>query len=104
MQIAKEKIIEILCKESLFFEVSGDTVEALDAGDFDNVAEQILNLLQSNDAVQPNASKPNVSGSLPLTDADKLAIAWKTLEWVGFRRGDEFTDDDILKMLGGNDR
>ena len=36
----------------------------------------------------------NVSGSLPLTDAEKLAVAWKTLEWVGFRKGEEFEDED----------
>jgi len=54
--------------------------------------------------VSKNCGKPIVSGSLPLTDAEKLAIAWKTLEWVGFRRGEEFDDKDILEMLGGNDR
>lgn len=51
-----------------------------------------------------NGAKPIVSGALPLTDAEKLAVAWKALEWVGFRKGEEFEDEDVLKMLSGNDR
>jgi hypothetical protein len=38
------------------------------------------------------------------SDADKLAIAWKTLEWVGFTRGKEFEDNNVLKMLSGNEQ
>jgi hypothetical protein len=47
-----------------------------------------------------NNGKPIVSGSLPLSDADKLDIAWRSLQWVGFKRGEEFSDDDVLRMLG----
>jgi hypothetical protein len=28
-----------------------------------------------------------------------LSVAWKTLEWVGFTKGGEFTDNDIKEML-----
>jgi hypothetical protein len=38
------------------------------------------------------------------SDADKLAIAWKTLEWVGFTRGKEFEDNNVLEMLSGNEQ
>jgi hypothetical protein len=30
----------------------------------------------------------------------RLETSWKVLEKVGFTRGDEFTDDDILDMIG----
>lgn len=66
------------------------------AAKFTTIADEYsrLQLLQQTD----------VSGSLPLTDAEKLAVAWKTLQWVGFSKGVEFEDKDILEMLGGNDR
>jgi hypothetical protein len=28
-----------------------------------------------------------------------LSVAWKTLEWVGFTKGGEFTDNDIKEMF-----
>lgn len=33
------------------------------------------------------------------SDSEQLSAAWKALEWVGFTRGEEFTDDDIQEML-----
>ena len=33
------------------------------------------------------------------SNEDKLAIAWNVLEWVGFQRGEEFTDEVILTQL-----
>ena len=41
---------------------------------------------------------------LPIPDvvgrSEQLNTAWKALEWVGFERNNEFTDDDIARMLG----
>ena len=31
--------------------------------------------------------------------SERLSVAWKALEWVGFTKGEEFTDDDIQEML-----
>ena len=31
--------------------------------------------------------------------SEQLSVAWKALEWVGFTKGEEFTDDDIQEML-----
>ena len=33
------------------------------------------------------------------SDSEQLSVAWKALEWVGFTKGEEFTDDDIQEML-----
>ena len=33
------------------------------------------------------------------SDSEPLSVALKTLEWVGFTKGKEFTDDDIQEML-----
>lgn len=33
------------------------------------------------------------------SDSELLSVAWKALEWAGFTRGEEFTDDDIQEML-----
>ena len=33
------------------------------------------------------------------SEAEQLSVAWKAIEWVGFTRGEEFTDDDIKEML-----
>ena len=56
-----------------------------------------------------NAEKPQV---VPLEECkvyvstigdisrrEKLNIAWKALESVGFTRGIEFADDDVMEML-----
>jgi hypothetical protein len=37
-----------------------------------------------------------------LSDDEKLKIAWVVLEWVGFERGLEFDDDDIIEVLKQN--
>ncbi len=34
-----------------------------------------------------------------LGQSEQLNVAWKALEWVGFTKGEEFTDDDIQEML-----
>lgn len=31
---------------------------------------------------------------------EQLNTAWKALEYVGFRRGEEFDDDDVSRLLG----
>lgn len=97
MQITKEKIIEILCTESLFFEVSGDPVEALDAGYFDKVAEQILTLLQSNDAILPNGSKSYVMRSLPPIDEIEAALNLAQCELRSLYRRIGIKESNVLK-------
>ena len=34
-----------------------------------------------------------------VVQSEQLSVAWKALEWVGFTKGEEFTDDDIQEML-----
>jgi hypothetical protein len=64
MQITKEQILSVL-KEFVTIEQTGYMNGNAELIGLDDVAEQILTLLQPNDAGQPNGSKPDVSGSLP---------------------------------------
>ncbi len=58
---AKEEIKKIMYQYSdRLINSMGDYVQCVIAEDWDNVAEQILTLLQPNDAGQPNESKPIV--------------------------------------------
>ena len=44
--------------------------------------------------INKNSVIPDVVGQ-----SEQLSVAWKALEWVGFTKGEEFTDDDIQEML-----
>ena len=46
------------------------------------------------DAIMEALTIPVVVGQ-----SEQLSVAWKALEWVGFTKGEEFTDDDIQEML-----
>jgi hypothetical protein len=37
-----------------------------------------------------------------LSDDEKLKIAWAVLEWVGYERGFEFDDDNVMEVLKQN--
>lgn len=69
MNITKEQIIDVLKKEGMLYTTAkGERRHVIHEHDFERAANKILTLLQSNDAGQPNGSKPTVSGALPLVE------------------------------------
>lgn len=106
----KEDIKKLLFDFCESAEIDGYSEQVIRKSSIDYAVEQILTLLQSNDAGQPNGSKPIVSGALPLTENEYLKNKVKELllfvesdGWVvnGFRTLEIVQE---LKKLCGNDR
>lgn len=97
MQITKEQIIEILCKKSSFAEIGEINVEIIYGDDFSNIADEILTLLQSNDAGQPNGSKPDVMRSLPPIDEIETALNLAQCELRSLYRRIGIKESNVLK-------
>lgn len=93
MQLKHEILNKLTAYSESLLDSHGHYVQCVIEDDWSTLADEILTLLQTNDAVRPNDSKPIVSGSLPS----------KCIAPLGGRFGCDFPDDSCEKCRVGND-
>ena len=77
MQLKQEILKKMTAYSESLIDSHGHYVQCVIEDDWSTLADEILTLLQQNNAGQPNASKPNVSGAFycqrSIEDEDKCS-------------------------------
>ena len=84
-----QKIIELINKEFKERKSLGGNWEAYEVEEYlEEIRTSLINKAQAINYIPCCKS-----------DSEQLSVAWKALEWAGYTKGEEFTDDDIQEIF-----